>query len=73
MTSTRPSAVSRRALLGLGLGLALLPVRAWAATELGFDELYGKVSVLGLEFSRKVVELDGTQVRIVGFMAPPLG
>lgn len=65
--------LSRRASLALGLGLAALaPLRARAATELSFDELYGKVSVLGLEFSEKVRELDGQAVRITGFMAPPL-
>ena len=68
-----PSLFSRRAVVGLGLALAaLLPLGARAATELGFGELYGKVSVLGLEFSEKVVALDGQTVRIVGYMAPPL-
>lgn len=48
--------------------------RAEAAepTELRFDELYGSIGVLGMEFSAKVRELDGKPVRIVGFMAPPL-
>lgn len=67
--------LSRRAVLRAGLALgavAVLPRPAAAATELGFDELYGKVTVLGLEFSKKVVELDGQPVRITGFMAPPL-
>ena len=73
MTGTRPPPLTRRALLGLGLGLAAALARpARAATELGFDELYGKVSVLGLEFSEKVKALDGETVRLVGFMAPPL-
>jgi len=72
MKPAAPLKITRRALVGLGLAVALLPLRARAATELGFDELYGKVSVLGLEFSRKVVELDGQEVRVVGFMAPPL-
>lgn len=64
--------ITRRAFVALGLAVALAPQRARATTELGFDELYGKVSVLGLEFSQKVLELDGQKVRIVGFMAPPL-
>jgi len=72
MERTRPLQIDRRALLGLGLAATLAPVRAWAAADLGFDELYGKVSVLGLEFSRKVLELDGQTVRVTGFMAPPL-
>lgn len=43
-----------------------------ATTDLTFDELYGKVSVLGLEFSSKVKELNGQEVAMRGFMAPPL-
>ncbi len=62
---------TRRAFVALGLA-ALLPIPARAATELGFDELYGKVTVLGLEFSEKVLSLDGQRVRLTGFMAPPL-
>lgn len=63
--------LTRRAVLGAGLLLAL-PRPGRAATELGFDELYGKVGVLGLEFSQKVLELDGRPVNVVGYMAPPL-
>ena len=37
-----------------------------------FDELYGSVGVLGMEFSAKVRALEGKRVRIRGFMAPPL-
>lgn len=62
---------TRRTILALGLA-ALLPRSARAATDLAFAELYGKVGVLGLEFSPKVIELDGQPVRITGFMAPPL-
>ncbi|PZU81593.1 MAG: hypothetical protein DI528_21075 [Shinella sp.] len=43
-----------------------------ANTDLTFDELYGKVSVLGLEFSSKVKELNGREIAMRGFMAPPL-
>ena len=47
--------------------------RSRAATAtLTFDELYGKISVLGLEYSRKVKTLAGSQVEMSGFMAPPL-
>lgn len=45
---------------------------AYAATALGFDELYGKVSVLGLAFSDRVKGLAGQEVAMRGFMAPPL-
>ncbi len=49
------------------------PVAARAALPtLGFDELYGKVSVLGLSFSEKVKRLSGQTVSMQGFMAPPL-
>jgi hypothetical protein len=74
MTLSSPS-LSRRAFVG---GLALLPAvmaarSALAApAELSFDELYGKVSVLGLEFSNKVEALAGQDVQMGGFMAPPL-
>lgn len=64
--------LSRRACLALAAGVLLAPRPGRAAETLGFDELYGKVSVLGLEFSQKVVALDGERVRITGFMAPPL-
>lgn len=47
--------------------------RAGAAeATLTFDELYGKVGVLGLEFSDKVKALAGREVAMRGFMAPPL-
>lgn len=46
--------------------------QAFAATDLTFDELYSKVTVLGLEFSDKVKSLDGKTVTMQGFMAPPL-
>ena len=72
MDPDRSLRLDRRALHGLGLLAVLAPARARAAAPLGFDELYGKVGVLGLEFSPKVIELDGEQVRITGFMAPPL-
>jgi len=63
---------SRRGFVGLGLAACIPHAVAAAASELDFEELYGKVGVLGLEFSRKVIELEGQRVRIVGFMAPPL-
>lgn len=67
--------LSRRTLLGLMAATALATrtghVQA-ATAEIGFNELYGKVSVLGLTFSDKVVALKGEQVKMRGFMAPPL-
>ncbi|CAH1648005.1 MULTISPECIES: hypothetical protein [unclassified Chelatococcus] len=68
-------APNRRQILG---GLAATAAAAgstgaWAATpSLTFEELYGKVSVLGLEFSAKVNALEGRAVAMRGFMAPPL-
>ncbi|MDB5554038.1 MAG: hypothetical protein JWL86_4022 [Rhizobium sp.] len=43
-----------------------------APTPLTFDDPYGKISVLGLEYSQKVKTLAGSQVQMSGFMAPPL-
>jgi len=65
----------RRLLAAAALG-ALAPGFAGGAAAadaaLTFDELYGKVSVLGLEFSEKVKSLAGRRVTMRGFMAPPL-
>lgn len=60
-----------QSLLALPLGLPLGPALA-ATPGLEFGELYGKVSVLGLEFSDKVKALAGQAVTMHGFMAPPL-
>ena len=43
-----------------------------APSPLTFDEMYGKIGVLGLEFSDKLKQLTGKEIRIKGFMAPPL-
>ena len=43
-----------------------------APSPLTFDEMYGKIGVLGLEFSEKLKQLTGKQIRMKGFMAPPL-
>lgn len=68
-------ALRRRLLAGLGAAV-LSPLSgrlAFAARRtIGFDELYGKVSVLGLEFSDKARALAGGRVAMRGFMAPPL-
>ena len=52
-------------------GLCATPVLARPA-DLSFDELYSSFSALGLEFSAKVKQLTGQDIRIRGFMAPPL-
>lgn len=66
---------SRRGALALLGGAALVltsrPVQA-AVSSLTFDEMYGKVSVLGLSFSDKLKGLTGKEVAMQGFMAPPL-
>ena len=43
-----------------------------APSPLTFDEMYGKIGVLGLEFSDKLKQLSGKEIRMKGFMAPPL-
>ncbi|MFB9953080.1 hypothetical protein ACFFP0_29950 [Rhizobium puerariae] len=64
----------RRSMLGLAAAAPLLVTArsAFAASDLGFNELYGKFGVLGLEFSDKVKKLAGREVAVRGFMAPPL-
>ena len=37
-----------------------------------FRELYGKVTLQGLEFSDKLKALSGKRVQMTGYMAPPL-
>ncbi|TWF52831.1 hypothetical protein [Neorhizobium alkalisoli] len=73
MTKPLSVTLSRRSMLGL---IAAAPLAAAgsarAADTLGFDELYGKFGVLGLEFSDKVKKLSGRPVTMRGFMAPPL-
>ena len=43
-----------------------------APAPLTFDDLYGKIGVLGMTFSDKVKTLAGQDVTMRGFMAPPL-
>lgn len=64
----------RNCLSALGAMVAVLfatPARA-SAQMIDFDHLYGKVSVLGLEFSENVKQAAGKKVAMRGFMAPPL-
>lgn len=65
--------LNRRTVLGAMAAAPLVAVsRPAYAEDLGFNELYGKFGVLGLEFSEKVKKLTGKTVAIRGFMAPPL-
>ncbi|MCF1463994.1 hypothetical protein FS827_22050 [Agrobacterium vitis] len=75
MTDLNRVAFRRRdslALFGFA-ALALFSKPAKAAPQLiDFDQLYGKVGVLGLEFSDMVKKAAGKPVAMRGFMAPPL-
>lgn len=65
----------QRFLLGLLLLLmtTMLGHPASAKTaELAFSELYSGGGVLGLQFTEKVKSLNGKEIVIRGFMAPPL-
>src|SRR5215813_4086697 len=68
----------RRSWLGLAAGsfaLCALGERANAdesQASLTFQELYQTRGVLGMVFSEKTRALDHKEVRILGFMAPPL-
>ncbi|MGV6876597.1 hypothetical protein ACUSIJ_28505 [Pseudochelatococcus sp. B33] len=69
--------LSRRDMMAGGIGAAAVAVLGTGAARardnaLTFEQLYGKISVLGLEFSDRVKELKGQQVSMRGFMAPPL-
>lgn len=78
MKQLNPARFNRRQALTMTLGLVSgLPMladagRASANSDITFDELYGKISVLGLEFSDKVKQLNGKDIAMRGFMAPPL-
>ncbi|MFG1424815.1 hypothetical protein [Roseixanthobacter glucoisosaccharinicivorans] len=53
-------------------GATLNGMIAQAGEVLDFDELYAKVTVLGLEFSEKVKQAKGRPMTMRGYMAPPL-
>lgn len=57
--------------LVLAVALAVPAVRA-AEEPLAFAELYAKQAVLGLTLSAKTQSLAGREVRILGYLAPPL-
>lgn len=70
-----PAQFSRRQAIRLAAiaATALRTSSVFAAPPtVSFDELYGKISPLGLEFSDKVKQLTGQDVAMHGFMAPPL-
>ena len=74
MTKPFSPLTRRQSLQALGLGtLALSSRHAFASpSTLTFDEMYGKIGVLGLEFSDKLKQLTGKETSMKGFMAPPL-
>lgn len=43
-----------------------------AAESLKFTDLYSKITVRGVEFSPRLKSLNGQQVEMKGYMAPPL-
>ena len=59
-------------LIGTTAALLVGPAQAAKASDIAFDELYGKITVLGMAFSDKVKALAGKPVAMKGFMAPPL-
>lgn len=68
------AALTRRGAV-LGLAAASLFDRAAVAADaetIAFDSLYKSFGVLGFEFSDRVTALRGQEVRITGYMAPPL-
>ena len=74
MPQRNPDMIVTRRETMLALAAALLPGSAFAAgTEIiRFDGLYKSFGVLGFEFSDHVTALRGKDVRMVGYMAPPL-
>jgi hypothetical protein len=67
--------IDRRSLLLAALVVPLLPRAAEARdapVPVKFTELYKQATVLGLEYSDKIVGLTGKMISIKGFMAPPL-
>lgn len=74
MTDKTRTFFNRRGMLCAMAALPTLALSrpALADETLGFGELYKSFGVLGLEFSDKVRRLNGREVSIKGFMAPPL-
>jgi hypothetical protein len=70
--------LNRRTILKL---VGTLPLTLWlphalsqsaSTPTLKFSELYGRVTVRGVEYSDKIKSLSGQTVRMSGYMAPPL-
>ncbi|MGE0418727.1 MAG: hypothetical protein AB7O80_18140 [Acetobacteraceae bacterium] len=64
--------LSRRGLLTATAGLACTGPAEADDTELKFDQLYSSIGVRGMAFSDTVRDLTGSDVRMFGYMAPPL-
>jgi len=62
----------REALLGFATVAVSGPACAAGAEAIRFEGLYKSFGVLGFEFSDNVTALRGKDVRIAGYMAPPL-
>jgi hypothetical protein len=60
--------------------LTLVPLSGWLAragaaaapATLKFGELYGRVTVRGVEYSDRIKALSGQSIQMTGYMAPPL-
>ena len=69
--------MNRRTLIKMlaGLPVMLRVGHAGAQADLPrvkFSELYGRVTVRGVEYSAKLKSLSGKKVTMTGYMAPPL-
>ncbi|MGO4738386.1 hypothetical protein AB4099_17690 [Bosea sp. 2KB_26] len=62
----------RVTLMGLAVALLCSEVRAAEPATIAFDSLYKSFGVLGFQFSDRVTALRGQEVRLTGYMAPPL-
>lgn len=67
-----PLPTRREALLGFATVAVSGPACAAGAEAIRFEGLYKSFGVLGFEFSDNVTALRGKDVRIAGYMAPPL-
>lgn len=68
-----PISFSRRGLLqGLAAFGLSRPAFAAEPAMIAFDGLYKSFGVLGFQFSDRVTSLRSQEVRIAGYMAPPL-
>lgn len=63
----------KKFILFLGIILSLMPAdTVFAAERLGFDEMYSGWSGGALVLSDKLKSLEGQDVTVTGYMAPPL-